>query len=146
VRADRFGLPLRIVVEDPAPGVAIALQRDGDRPEVVGYAESTGRDLIFELEVAVEGTLPDGRPRLLGPFVNGPPRERFIYLCVGHYAGQMEADWAGRMKVPIGGISWALIERLPAGGRIEGRVSGRGRGGGPALATVAILPPGWRYG
>jgi hypothetical protein len=147
MRADRFELPLRIVVEDPVPGVAMALQRDlpGNGSEVVGYAEGAGRDLTFDLEVAVEGTLPDGRPRLLGPFVKGPPRERFVYLCVGHYAGQAEADWAGRMKVPIGEITWPLIEGLPAGARIEGHISGRGRNGGPALATVAILPPGWRY-
>lgn len=145
MRADRFELALRIVVRDPVPSLAMALQRGGSGAELVGLAESAGEDLAFELEleIAVEGTLPDGRPRLLGPFVQGPPRERFVYIAVGHYAGQAEADWAGRVKVPLGGITWALIEALPPGGRIEGRIPGRGRNDGPALATVPILAPGW---
>ncbi len=32
--------------------------------------------------------MADGRPRLLGPYVQGPPAGRFVYLCVGQYAGQ----------------------------------------------------------
>jgi hypothetical protein len=67
--------------------------------------------------------------------VQGPPQERFVYVCVGQ---------VGRMKIPLGELGWPLIERLPAGGRIEGRVCGRGRKGGPALATVPIRPPGWQ--
>jgi hypothetical protein len=145
MRDDHFALPLRIVVQDPVPGVGMALQRGGPGgvAELVGLAESAGPDLAFELEVDVQGSLPDGRPRLLGSYVQGPPRERFVYIAVGHYAGQADADWAGRVKVPLGGVTWALIEALADGGRVEGRIPGRGRNGGPALATVPILEPGW---
>jgi hypothetical protein len=38
--------------------------------------------------VTVDGSVADGRPRLLGPYVQGPPAGRFVYLCVGQYAGQ----------------------------------------------------------
>jgi hypothetical protein len=147
MRTDRFELPLRIVVQEPVPGLAIALQRGGGATgaELVGLAEGAGPSLAFELEVDVQGSLPDGRPRLLGSFVQGPPRDRFVYLRVGRYAGQADAEWAGRVKVPLGGITWPLIEGLPARGRIEGRIPGRGRNGGPALATVEILAPGWDY-
>jgi hypothetical protein len=140
VRADRFELPLRIVVADPVPDVRLALQRGATgKASLVPPAASSPEALAFDLEVTVDGVLADGRPRLLGPFVQGPPMERFVYVCVGQGAG-----WGpGRMKVPIGGIAWSLIEALPAGGRIEGRVSGRGRRGGPAFATVPILAPGW---
>jgi hypothetical protein len=145
MRADRFELPLCIIVQDPVPGLAMALQRGGGATavELVGLAEGTGSDLPFEFEVDVQGSLPDGRPRLLGAFVQGPPRQRFVYLCVGEYAGQADADWAGRVKVPLGGITWPLIEGLTSGGRIEGRIPGQGPKGGPALATVPILAPGW---
>jgi hypothetical protein len=145
MRADRFALSLRIVVQDPVPGVGMALQRGGPTgaTQLVGLAESAGPDLDFEFEVEVQGSLPDGRPRLLGPYVQGPPRERFVFIAVGHYAGQADADWAGRVKVPLGAITWALIEALPSGGRLEGRIPGRGRNGGPALATVPLLAPGW---
>jgi hypothetical protein len=145
MRADRFELPLRVVVQDPLPGLAMALQRSGaaGAADLVGLAEGAGADLAFDLEIEVGGALPDGRPRLLGPFVQGPPGARFVYLCVGRYAGQPESDWAGRVKVPLGGITWALIEGLTSVGRIEGRIPGRGPRGGPALATVPILAPGW---
>lgn len=125
MRADRFDLPLRIVVEDPAPGAALALWR---RKSVTGsleqYAAPSDGPLTFDLGVVVEGSLPDGRPRLLGSYVQGPPRERFVYLCVG-YAGQAEADWAGRVKVPLGGITWTMIDALSPGARLEARAQRR---------------------
>ena len=138
---DRIALPLRIVVQDPLPGLAIALQRG--KAELVGRAQSDSEALAFDFGVEVEGALADGRPRILGPHVQGPPTERFVYLCVGRNAGQAASPWGGRVKVPLGGLSWALIESLPDAGRLEGRIGGRGRKDGPALATVQILAPGW---
>ena len=144
MRPDRFALPLRIVVTDPLPGLALALQRGSTAgAELVPPVASSAAAVAFDLEVIVDGALPDGRPRFLGPEVQGPPAERFVYLCVGRMAGQADSDWAGRVKVPLGGITWPTIEGLPPGRRIEGRIPGRGRKGGPALATVPILPPGW---
>jgi len=134
MRADRFDLPLRIVVQNPVPGLLMALQRGATgKADLVGGAMD-GHDLAFDLDVAIEGALADGRPRFLGPWVQGPPDGRFVYIVV--------AD-AGRVKVPLGGIGWDLIEGLPPGGRLEGRIPGRGRNNGPALASVQILPPGW---
>jgi hypothetical protein len=141
MRDDRFDLPLRIVVADPFPGLDLALQKGASgKATLVPPAASSPEGLAFELEVTVDGALPDGRPRLLGPYVQGPPQARFVYICVGQGGGGA----VGRMKAPLPGLDWALIEGLPAGGRLEGRVAGRNARGGPALATVPILPPGWR--
>ena len=139
MKPGRIDLPLRIVIDDPLPDVAIALQR-GASAEL----ELVGQSPAFELEVTVDGAIADGRPRLLGPFVQGPPAGRFVYLCVGEMAGQIGSPWSGRVKVPLGEITWDMIEGLAPGRRLEGRIPGRGRRGGPALATVPILPPGWR--
>jgi len=140
MRADRFELPLRIVVVDPFPGLELVLQKGASgKAALLAPSASSPEAVAFDLEVTVAGALPDGRPRLLGPNVQGPPAERFAYICVGQGA----TGWAGRMKIPLRDVGWALIEGLPPGGRIEGRVSGRGRRGGPALATVPILAPGW---
>ena len=136
----RFPLPLRIVVDNPLPGLAMALQRGASSGAGLVPPASPG---AFEFEAAVEGALPDGQPRLLGPFVQGPPAERFAYLCVGRMAGQAASEWSGRVKVPLGGLSWLLIEALKSGQRLEARIPGRGRKGGPALATVPVLAPGW---
>jgi hypothetical protein len=141
VRADRFDLPLRIVVDGPIPGLAMALQRGAD--EIVGRATSSAAPLAFDFDVTVHGMLADGRPRFVGPWVHGPPAERFVYLRVGQHAGQMDTPWGGRVKVPLRDIAWAAIDALAPGHRLEGRVNGRGRKDGPALASVPILPPGW---
>ena len=145
MRAERFDLPLRIVMEDPVPGVAIALQRGASaKAELVGPVGRSPSALAFELEISVEGSLPDGRPRLLGPYVQGPPAARFVYLCVGQAAGQPGSPWTRRVKVPLGALSWALIEALGPGGRLEARIGGKARDGGPACASVPLLGPGWR--
>ena len=136
MRPGRFDLPLRIVVDDPVPGLAIVLQR--------GASELVGQGPAFDLDVTVDGAIPDGRPRFLGPCVQGPPAGRFVYLCVGEMAGQVGSPWSGRVKVPLGDIGWDLIEALKPGERLKGRIPGRGRKDGPALATVKLLPPGWR--
>ena len=145
MRADRFELPLRIVMEDPVPGVAIALQRGAAaKAELVQPSAASPAAIMFELEAAVEGALPDGRPRLLGPYVQGPPAARFVYLCVGQLAGQPGSPWTRRVKVPLGGLSRDLIEALTPGMRLEARIAGRARDGGPACASVRLLGPGWR--
>jgi len=141
---ERFELPIRIVVADPVPGLAIVLQRgQAAKVELIPPTSRSTDEVAFDLEVTVDGRLPDGRPRLLGPYVQGPPGGRFVYLCVGKYAGQPGSDWAGRVKAPLGDLGWAAIEALAPGKRLVGRFPGRSPKGGPALASVRLLPPGW---
>jgi hypothetical protein len=144
MKAEPFELPIRIVVADPVPELAVVLQR-GQAAKVSGVApvSRSAEDVVFDLEVTVNGALADGRPRLLGPFVQGPPDARFIYLIVGRYAGQADSEWAGRVKVPLGDLGRAQIEALAPGGRLVARIAGKSPKGGPALASVKLLPPGW---
>ena len=144
MRDRRFDLPLYVVVDDPVPGVAVALQRGASgKAELVPPAERTDQALRFDFAVTVDGMLADGRPRLLGPCVQGPPAGRFVYLCIGQSAGQCGSPWSRRAKVPLGGIDWALIEALPPDARLAAHFNGRGRDGTPACATVPLLAPGW---
>lgn len=142
--SNRTELPLRIVMRDPVPGVAIALQRGpSGKASLVWPVESSAEALVFDLDVVVDGSLADGRPRLLGPFVQGPPAGRFVYLTAGTGAGQFASPWTRRAKVPLGGLSWALIEGLAPGARLAAHIAGKSRDGGPACASVPLLPPGW---
>jgi hypothetical protein len=143
-RAERIAVPLRIVVENPLPGVTLKLQRGATgKGELVPPVAARAEALVFECDVSVAGTLADGRPRLLGPFVQGPPDGRFVYLCVGQGAGQRDSPFNGRIKVPLGALTHGLVNSLPPGARLEARIGGRGRNGGPAYATVPLLAP-WR--
>jgi hypothetical protein len=138
-------LPLRVVMDDPVPGVRIALQLGASgKAELVGPVEASAAALVFDFAILVDGPGPDGRPRLLGPFVQGPPSGRFVYLNSGTYAGEPGSSWGRRAKIPLGGLSWPLIEAIGPGGRLEAHIAGKARDGGPACATVPILAPGWR--
>ncbi len=144
MRDGKFDLALRIVVEDPVPGATTVLQRGASgKAELVAPVVGEGGAQVFDFTVVVDGTLPDGRPRLLGPCVQGPPTGRFVYLCIGQAAGQGDSPWSRRAKVPLAGLDWALVESFPPDGRLTARFNGRGRDGTPACATVPLLAPGW---
>ena len=74
MRTERFDLPLCFVVEEPVRGLALALQRgQAGKATLLPPARNSPAAAAFELEATVDGRLSDGRPRLLGPFVQGPP-------------------------------------------------------------------------
>jgi hypothetical protein len=142
--AERSALPLRIVVERPVPGVALALQRGASgKATLVGPAHVSAEFIVFDFEVMLEGSTAAGGPRLLGPLVQGPLTARFVYLNIGASAGQIGSPWKRRAKVPLDAIGWASIEALAPGERLTARIAGTARDGSPACATVPILPPGW---
>lgn len=70
--AERSALPLRIVIDQPIPGVAIALQRgSGSNCGLIAPVGATGAGLVFEFDIIVHGDTAAGGARLLGPFVQG---------------------------------------------------------------------------
>jgi hypothetical protein len=143
--AERSALPLRIIVEQPLPGVTLALQRGASgTATLVGPVHGSAEALVFDFDVTLDGSNADGGPRLRGPFVQGPPTARFVYIKIGASAGQMGSPWQRRAKVPLGAIDWQAIEALAPGERLTAHIASTARDGSPACATVPILPPGWR--
>lgn len=99
-----------------------------------------------ELRARLDATT--GAPVFLGPFAFGPTQARFLYVSwSARRPGQPDAGRAmfRRMKVPLGGITWAQVEDASARATavIEATVPGVARDGGPACATVP-LRDGWR--
>lgn len=133
---------LRITIVDPPSGVTFCVQR-GDT-ELVAPATAADRPLSFDFTVSVRDDVAD-EPRLMGPFVKGPWNARFVYLNSGTLAGQAGSPWNRRAKVPLTGITAALIEKATAapGARLEARIGGTAADGGPACATVMLLGSGW---
>ncbi len=136
-------LPLRITLVQPARDVLFCLQRG--KAEIVSPVRATGDDLSFELSLRV-GERPDGLPNFLGPFAQGTPSSRFVYVNSGTCAGETDSRWTRRAKVPLSAITWPMIEEvLVAPDRIlEARIAGTAKDGGPACATVPLLESGWR--
>jgi hypothetical protein len=134
-------LPLRIVVRHPPPGVTFALQRG--RAELVAPSSALAGALTFDLGVRVAPG-KGGAPNFLGPYAQGTPADRFVYVNAGTYAGQAETCWSRRAKIKLGGIGWELVEEAlgTPGAVLEARIAGTGRDGGPCCATVPIVG-GW---
>jgi hypothetical protein len=137
-------VPLRITVIQPPPGVAWAVQ--SGRDELIMPREHTEALMVFDLTVRLGTPRPDGQPTLLGPVTQGPPAGRFLYVNSGRRAGQADSCWDRRAKVSLTGITRELVEsvRQHPGARLEARIAGTGRDGGPACATVPLLDGGWR--
>ena len=137
-------LTFRIVLESPPPGVDYGLQKGGgNNYEVTQKQRSKTGDLQFEFSARVkEGK--DGSPVFLGPFVQGPPQERFVYLDIGTYAGQTDTPWSRRLKIPLRGITWDLVKQSSKPSHVlETHVPGTGKDGSPSCATVKPFA-GWK--
>jgi Family of unknown function (DUF5990) len=139
-------LPLRIVLEKPPAGVDFGLQkgRGGDY-EAIQKQRSETKDLHFEFTVGVKPRGNDPTPRFSGSLVQGPPSGRFVYIDIGTYAGQTDTSWSRRLKIPLSGITWNMIDQVPDDSRavLETRVPGTARDGGPNCGTAKLLHE-WR--
>jgi hypothetical protein len=136
-------VPLRITLEAPPEGVTFCLQRGRD--ELVSPARSTGAALSFDFTVRVRPAAGAEPMSFLGPFTQGPPATRFVYVNSGTMAGEPGTPWTRRAKIPLAGITATMVKealRDPRA-RIEARIQGTARDGGPACATCRPLGTGW---
>ena len=134
---------LRIVVVDPPAGVGFAMQRG--HAELVAPAIGSSGELLFDFELRTGKPLADGRPNFLGEFAQGTPTARFVYVNSGKRAGQAGSPWERRAKIMLAGIDGDLLARAvrDPSSRIEARIRGVGRDGGPVCASTPPID-GWR--
>ena len=130
--ADQVEIPLRIVIENPVPGVLHSLQAKDGHP-LDPKRSNASESLSFDFPIR----LAPG-PKFFGDQVRreGPLR-RFVYIRIGQSAGDFSSPWSRRMKIDIHDIDQALLDRAAAGaGVLEIVVNGTGKDGTPACATV----------
>ena len=133
---------IRLVLVDPPAGVDFGIQRGaGTDYESVLVQQRKRGDLSFDFSMTVVENRKDGLPNFQGPFAQGPPAGRFIYVDVGTYAGQKNTRWSRRMKVPLQGLTWPLIRKVmdKPDAKLSARIPGTGKDGGPNCATVKLL-------
>ena len=137
-------LPLRIIVVDPPPGILWALQLN--REEIAKPTSVTKSRITFDFTVEViEGDSKEAF-RLRGAAVQGRPGERFVYLRMGAYAGQVGIDAGWRAKIGLEGITRKQLDAVNAkrAAVLEAQFAGTGPKGGPACATVKLSGSGWQ--
>jgi hypothetical protein len=128
----------RIILESPTPGVDFGLQKGrGSAYEAVQKQRSNGDNLQFQFIVKYK----PGKNNdivLSGPFVQGAPGGRFVYIDIGTYAGQKYYTRGRPLKITLSGITPVMIDQLLSdpGLIFETSVPGTGKDGGPNCATV----------
>ena len=131
---------LRIIIEGAPCDIDYALQKGrGNAYETVQTQRSSGQAMIFEFQPIIGDVVERGGAALGGPFVQGPPDRRFVYIGIGTYAGQVDSRWSRRLKIPLNGITAEMIAHP---GVLEARVQGTAPDGSPRCATVKQFE-GW---
>lgn len=127
-------VPIRIIVENPLPGVAMMVQRGRD--ELLAPAAANQKELRFEFEIDVD--VSDSGLNFLGKYAQGPKNVRFIYVNSGTYAGEHHSCWGRRAKLSLMIITREQVEKVIGFGSLllETTIPGVGRDGGPTCASV----------
>ena len=130
-------ITLRLMIQDPFPGVAYSLQNKKSEP--VGQVIAGEDPIAFDVPVrGVPG------PKFYGDFVRSEGViRRFIYIAVGEQAGQRPSAWSRRAKIDIHLLSAELLEKALVGEVLEAQFSGKAKDGGPACATLCPIGA-WR--
>ena len=129
---------MRLVIDNPVPGVAHSLQDKQSQP-VGARTSRVGEALSFDFPVRIgEG------PKFYGEHVRSEgPERRFVYIAIGQQAGQQGTPWSRRMKIDIHGIPQTLLDKALKGKVLEAVIHGTGSDGTPACATQSPAQP-WR--
>ena len=137
-------VPLRIILVHPPKAVRFGIQRG--KAELVAPDQADDEQITFEFTVRVGAPQPNGMPNLLGPFTQGSPAERFVYVNAGTSAGDPGSPWTRRAKIKLAGITQAMIEAVQAtpGAVLEARIAGQAKDGGPPAASIPLLGAGWQ--
>lgn len=103
--------------------------------EVVDDVPAEGDGVTFTATLKVGGR-KSGEPNFLGPYAQGKPEDRFLYLCWGE---RMAGRWDPfrRAKVPLTHLTWGLLDQAwEAGEPITLPVAMTDSRGGPVCGSV----------
>lgn len=138
-------ISLRILLQHALEGTKYGLQRGkGSNYEIVQAQFGKGEDLTFDFtaQLKKEKGLSS---TLTGLFVQGPPGNRFVYIVIGSYAGQIAAPCSGRLKVPLSETTFQNLQSDENNSLWSCVVPGRDNDGKPLFATVRHFE-GWLMG
>ena len=109
-----------------------------DKSQVVhaGRKQKDG-SMFFECAVEAGRDEATGKPTFRGPFVQGTPDARFLYLSWKR-TGASSAPWYWRVKVPLSGVTWKDVSLMKPNEVLEADITGR--------RPHATDPISWRRG
>lgn len=139
-----LSLPIRILLLFPTSGVDFGIQQGhGKHYKTILIQRSGLGDLQFDFSILYKAA-PDGKADFSGDCVQGNRGNRFIYIDIGTYAGQIDTPWSRRLKIPLSHITSDMIQSLANNPSwiLCTSIAGTGRDGGPNCGTVKPFS-GW---
>jgi hypothetical protein len=138
-------VPIKIVLVDPPPGVDFGIQEGkGNDYKTNSVQRSKAGKIVLECSINVKGNRADGPPNFVGPISQGPAMGRFVYIDIGKYAGQFDSCWQRRIKIPLEGITWDMLDSVLDSPKrwLQASIPGTRKDGGPSCATMKPID-GW---
>lgn len=93
-------------------------------------------DGSLQFDLAVQMKEREGQPDFAGPWVQGPPGQRFIYLS--YRLAAAGSPWIYRIKIPLTAIDGAVLQTMAPSDMLQVKVDGR------AAATVRLRAEDWQ--
>jgi hypothetical protein len=133
----RDSLKVCIVVQDPVPGVQVALQSgQGSSGQSVMTCTTTKEPLTFEINLEV-GSLDSATAKFRGPFIQKDAKGQFVYLRWGQEAGDATTCISRRTKLYLNDFhSSKVAKAMREGAPVTMTIPGKAKDGWPVCATV----------
>lgn len=125
--------------------VHVAVQRRARPAELLGLIPGDAPAAEWTLEcTAILG--PDGTPDVRGPYVQGPPGGRFVYLSWGTVGPDGGFAMFRRAKLMLAAVPAEVLADAVRSARLHGRLGLTGAGGGALCARVEPPLITWEAG
>jgi hypothetical protein len=118
--------------------VHVGVQRRGKRDELLDVVPGDAPGVTWTLDAVVKSA-PDGRADFSGPYIQGPPGGRFIYLNWGTVDNPGEFQLFRRAKLWLDAVPPEVLRSAAERGVLVGRLGLTDRKGHPLCA--AVRPP-----
>jgi hypothetical protein len=119
-------------------GIHVAVQRRNKPAELLGVTAGDAPAVTWTLD-AVVTPAPDGTTDLKGPYIQGPPGGRFIYLNWGTVDDSGEFSMFRRAKLWLNAVPPEVLGSAAALGALVGRLGLTDAKGNPSCAS--FRPP-----
>jgi Family of unknown function (DUF5990) len=125
--------------------VHVGVQRRSKPVELFGVVRGDSPGVTWTLEATLKAA-PDGSVDLTGPYIQGRPGGRFIYLCWGTVGAPGSFAMFRRAKLQLDAVSSELLRSAAEQGCLIARVRLTDEKGGPTCASVRPPLISWSAG
>jgi hypothetical protein len=115
--------------------IHVAVQHRGKPAELLGLTPADAPAAVWTLDCELT-TTPSDSADLRGPYIQGPPGARFIYLSWGTVDSAGAFRMFRRAKLMLAAVPSAVLDEAASTGTLVGRLGLTDAGGGPVCAAV----------